>query len=341
MSKKKFDLKGGISNLVKKAEATTEQRFSEAEEGVDNRWDRAAEVTLIRPSGIGAPRTTSPTGATGGEIEVDISLVDDNRYNARVFYDEETVKQRAESIAVNNQIVAAPACVHPSEPGRYMLLGGHYRKRALLRLGRPTITLKLLPVKGLLDLYRLSFAENDERSPGTALDDALSWKKLLDDGLVANHDQIAAVTGKPRTTIAKTLQILTLPPSVLSILQEHPGSFSFTAAYELTLLAQKAPVGEVERAAHRVAANEMTSREIIDLRLRHEAPAPSRKQKEISRQHKIVSDGAVIGTIKDWDSGKVVLEVTLADPADRAKLLDTLKDRFGITADTPQLNLAP
>lgn len=339
MSSKKFDIKSSISSLMNKAEQTSEQRFTEAETATDNRWERATEVTSVRPSGLGAPRPVATPAATGGEIEVDISLVDDNRYNARVFYDEETVKQRAESIAVNNQIVAAPACVHPSEPGRYMLLGGHYRKRALLRLGRPTITLKLLPIKGHLDLYRLSFAENDERSPGTALDDALSWKKLLDDGLVANHDQIAAVTGKPRTTIAKTLQILSLPGSVLAILQEHPAAFSFTAAYELTLLAQKAPLGEVERAAQRVADGEMTSREIIELRMRHEAPAAARKQKEISRQHKIMSDGAVIGTIKDWDSGKVVLEVTLSDPVDRAKLLETLKDRFGISSDTPQLTL--
>ena len=338
---KKFDLKAGISNLMQKAEATSEQRFAEAEETPDNRWERASEVTSVRPSGLSAPRPANLPESTGGEVEVDISLVDDNIYNARVFYDEEVVKQRAESIAVNNQMAAAPACMHPSQPGRYMLLGGHYRKRALIRLGRQTITLKLLPVKTRLDLYRLSFAENDERSPGTVLDDALSWKKLMDDGLVETHDQIAAVTGKPRTTIAKTLQILQLPESTMAVLKERPAAFNFTAAYELSLLAQKAPHAEVERAAQRVAAGEMSSREIIELRQRYEKPAATRKQKEISRQHKIMSDGAVIGTIKDWDSGKVVLEVTLADPSDRAKLLETLKERFGVSTDTPQLTLAP
>jgi ParB family transcriptional regulator, chromosome partitioning protein len=53
-----------------------------------------------------------------------------------------------------------------------------------------------------------------------------------------------------------------------------------------------------------------------------------RKRKEVSRQYKISQGAVQIGVIKEWDSGKLSLEIKLPDPKERSALLDELKRRF-------------
>jgi len=55
-----------------------------------------------------------------------------------------------------------------------------------------------------------------------------------------------------------------------------------------------------------------------------------RKAREGARQYRIGTGSSQIGTIKEWDSGKVMLEVKLDDPAKRAELVLDLRKRFGL-----------
>lgn len=51
----------------------------------------------------------------------------------------------------------------------------------------------------------------------------------------------------------------------------------------------------------------------------------------MSRQYKIRNDrGDLLGTIKEWDSGRVMLDVKLDDRAARESLVEALKSRFGL-----------
>lgn len=57
----------------------------------------------------------------------------------------------------------------------------------------------------------------------------------------------------------------------------------------------------------------------------------TRKVKEVSRQYKIRSaEGDLLGTIKEWDSGRVMLDVKLVDRGARESLVEALKSRFGL-----------
>ena len=68
-------------------------------------------------------------------------------------------------------------------------------------------------------------------------------------------------------------------------------------------------------------------KEVAELRAQYENPRP-RKTKENSRQYKIQIDGRIAGFIKEWDSGKVALEINLAEPSARESLVQELKARF-------------
>jgi len=330
-------------------------------ENADKRFDIAEQITSAQPTGLAAKTPTAKATMSleapiserlaqatqapiheGTEIDpasvlVDISLVDDNPYNARYFYDEEIIKERATSIAAVGQLQEAPACINPFIPGRFMLIGGHYRKQALKYLGRAKIRLHLKDVSSPLDLFRLSYAENREKKEGTPLDNAFVWKKLLDEGVASSIEHIAQLTGENRATVSKHIQLLQMPKALMDVLMQNPSKFTLTIAYEIQTMVETVPADQLLEITQQVVSHDgLSTRELAALKKRLLDKTP-KKYKQRSRQYKIAADGKQIGQIKDWDSGKVELIVEILDQAEREKLVLELRHRFGLDA-TPLEN---
>jgi len=320
---------------MKAEDQSVQARFATADRVMSERVNGLASA----PSSLPAHEAVGdqPAGESGQAdgkviITVPIELVFDNQYNARRRYSEARVRSRAASLARDGQKVAAPAAKHPTIPGAYMLIDGGYRKKGLLYLGKTTIDLAIEEVKNELDFYRLSRLYNTERDDQCALDDALAWQQLLDEGKVASHDEIAVLADVTKGTVSKTLALLKLPKSALEKVGEAPMKFGVALGYELHLIAQRGMAEEDLLALMgRVIDEDLSSRDLEGIRHRMETDRP-RKKKEVSRQYKIRSDGAQIGVLKEWDSGKVALEVTVSDAKERDKLVTLLKGHF-VVAD--------
>jgi ParB family chromosome partitioning protein len=345
-SKGKINFKSGLASLTQMSESQASARF----DGAD-RFEQAAAIVAQRPTGLAPavpsadvkPSSTGRSALTapqvGDILMLPIDSVRDNPRNARKLYSAEKIKERAASLAKNGQMQPAVACLDWENPGRYILIAGHYRKKGLLLLGRTEIQVKIVEARNHLDLWRLSFDENDQREQPTPLDHALAWRELLESGDIKTQDEIAEHVNVSRVNVTKTLRILTLPDSVLDIMRESPDKFGLAASYELTQIAQLTQLRHLEEIARKVAAETLSTRELAHLRDGLASPAPTRKTKEISRQHKILADGQQIGYIKDWDSGRVMLEVTIDDPVTREQFLDELKKRFGLNPEALPLTM--
>lgn len=336
MSSKTNDRRALLRESMKAEERSVEKRFA------------AAEALMERsPSGLAgaypgtgrgaAPRTFSAESAAAETAVDDVSgrrllrkipldQVTDNPFNARQIYDPETIKERAASIATHGQRVPALACEDWRMAGRYILIDGHYRKRALQAAGKTEIECLIEPISNELDLYRLSFLLNAERNAQSSLDNALAWQRLLAEKKVASEEALIELTGLSWGTVNKTLALLKLPAGALSKLREHPAKFGVAVGYEIYLFAKTISEDELLHLMQRVVDEDLSSRELEAIRKKHEKPA--RKPKEVSRQYKIRSGEAQIGFIKEWDSGKVAFEVRLDDPQERDALVEELKKRF-------------
>ena len=329
----------------------------------EDRFTRAAKIQAQVPSGT-APRVppiqTRPAGQAGeGESEsltVTAQLADviENPLNARHSYKEKRITDLAASIAQRGQLTPAIACLTselmpllqgeeaeglrkaieaaPNAGALYLLIGGHYRKKALSRLHKP-IELKVVTVGSLLDLYALSYAENDEREDTTPLDDALSWQNLLELGIAKTQEDISRATNKTRSTIVKTLALLKLPPEVQDIFKEAQERYSYLAAYTLTQLVQHVTRDKLIGFAQQIVTSAITTRELEAVLAAATSETPARKVKEISRQHKLHSDGQEIGVIKEWDNGRVLLDIRLPDGMTREALVAEMRKRFGGEAE--------
>lgn len=328
MSAKKFDRQAALSKTLGQERKAVQDRFAAAE-----------AIVATRPAGLAnpaAPNTFSaeniaelqaPSGAK--TVTVALHLVHDNPYNARTIYQEGQIQDLVGSIKAQGQLVPALAVEHPTMPGHYQLIDGHYRKKALLHAGVGQIDIALVPSGAPSHYYQLSYVVNEKRSAQSTLDNAYAWKKLLEDGVVKEHQDIAVLTGTTAPEVSKTLRLLELPSSALEMMRTAPERFGISNSYEVTLLSKYLSEPELLEVMTRVIEEDISSRALAKLRTSAQE-GKGRKPKELPRAYKIARAGAAIGALKEWDSGKVVLEVSLADPKERAHLLATLKEHFGL-----------
>ncbi|MCT9069841.1 ParB/RepB/Spo0J family partition protein [Cupriavidus gilardii] len=337
MATKIKNLRAGMlaGMAAEKNRADTLDRFARAEAAIAKHPHGLLQAKGAEPR---APFSAETFSAENEERSADgrvlkripLSQLHDNPLNARRIYDPAVVQERAASIATHGQKTPGLAAPDPSRPGHYILIDGHYRKRALAAAGKLEMECFVERDLSDLDFYRLSFLLNEQRSDQSALDNAIAWRQLLDEGKVAKEEDICELTGMSAGTVNKTLALLKLPESVLMVMRERPSAIGIAAGYELTLYYKLAGEERTRELAMRIMNDGLSSREVEAIR-KQAQEGKARKVKEISRQYKIrTSGGELLGTIKEWDSGRVVLDVQLTDRDAREALLEALKARFGL-----------
>ena len=326
-------------------------RDGEMRASLDDRFSKADQLIIDRPNGLLAPAATPATAEKPSALDTDVAhllqekgvkqrfatlsieLLQSNPLNSRSFYNPEAIEARAVSIQKEGQLV--PVLVTPDvrNPGKYLLIDGHYRRLAMQSIGRKQMDCCILEDLEPVDFYRLSKALNHEREGETVLDVALGLQKLKDNGIAKSDEELVSIAGENATKISKLLSLLDLPAGVRDTIQEHPQHFGINSAYELTLFLKATDVRTTEQLAKRIVEENLTFRKIESIR--KNAELGKRQKKQLSRQYKIVAnDGRELGTLKEWDSGRVVLDIRFDDPKKRDSLISEIKGKFGLDSAT-------
>ncbi len=327
----KFDRKAAMRSTLTQEKAQVADRFAAAEVVMN---ERPAGLAVAAPPAFRAE--SAEEAKHDRYLRVALALIDDNPFNARHIYEPEKVAELAASMATHGQLTPALAVVNAKRIGRFQLIDGHYRKKALIVAGKSHIDIKVVKEVSEADQYKLSWIANEQRNAQSALDNAISWQKLLDDGIVKEREEIAEMLGLTPSAITKTMALLRLPTSTIDRIREMPQKFGVAIGYELSRCANRLNEHEMLSLVQRVIDEDWSSRELETYRSKLELGV-KRKPTEVSRQYKIHADNAQIGVIKEWDSGKVAFEVTLTDPKQRTELLDELKRRFHMEDGANQL----
>ena len=332
---KTIDRKSLMRRSLEHEQSSIDKRFAAADkamslrpEGFAGKGTRSAEEQRPPSSPLTAhlPDTT-PVHTNRELVRVPIAHVHDNPYNARRAYDPQELKRITDSIRESGQKVAALAVRHRDKPGHVILIDGHYRKQALISAGQTDIDCELTQAVDELDMYSQSYHLNDKRSAQTTIDNALAWQDLLEKGVVADGEGIAKVLKISPAEVTKTLAVTRLPQVAIAKMIERPTKFGLVMSYELSRCAKYLKEHELLAIMDDIIADQISTRKLESIRSKLEE-GKSRKRREVSRQHKLLANGRQVGTLKEWDSGKVVLEINLPDLAARESLVADLKHRF-------------
>lgn len=145
-----------------------------------------------------------------------LSVIDPDPDQPRKVFDAVGLAELAESIAANG--LAVPILLRPAASGRYLIVHGERRWRAVQRLGWQSIPAEVRELTPD-DAHWLSLVENVQRADLSPVEEARAYQARLAQGLT--QAQLARRVGKDRSYIAQKLRLLTLPASVLLFLERR------------------------------------------------------------------------------------------------------------------------
>jgi ParB family chromosome partitioning protein len=141
---------------------------------------------------------------------IDINKIMPNRYQPRKTFNEDALKQLAESI--RDKGVLQPIIVTELGDGRYELVAGERRWRASKMAG-------LLEIPAIIkdfsdeDKLEIALIENIQREDLNPLEKAEAFKEIIE-RLNLSQDDLAKKIGKDRSSVTNTLRLLKLPEFV-------------------------------------------------------------------------------------------------------------------------------
>lgn len=150
--------------------------------------------------------------------ELPISSIEPNKLQPRKYFDEDRLKELAESIKEKGLI--QPIVVTKKENDKYEIIVGERRWRACQIIGLKRIP-ALIKEASNFELLELALVENIQRHDLNSIEEAVSYKELIEN-LNLTQEQLSTRIGKSRTAIANTMRLLKLPDEIQKeIIQEN------------------------------------------------------------------------------------------------------------------------
>ena len=141
-------------------------------------------------------------------VEIELEKIVPNRFQPRKIFNED-VSELAESIRQHG--VLQPITVRPLGE-KYEIIMGERRFRACEKLGLKKIPAMVVEMNDR-ESMEVALIENLQRQNLTPIEEALSYKRILDAGYVT-QEQLAIKLGKNQSTIANKLRLLSLDKAV-------------------------------------------------------------------------------------------------------------------------------
>ncbi len=153
----------------------------------------------------------------GNVVTVPVERIVPNRYQPRQIFDEEKIKELAESI--RSYGLLQPIVVRPIEEGMYEIIAGERRFRAL-KFNSTAETEVIVKQMNDKETAAIALIENIQRENLSAVEEAEAYKKLLDlDGIT--QQDLATSLGKSQSFIANKLRLLRLSQPILDALSRQ------------------------------------------------------------------------------------------------------------------------
>ena len=153
--------------------------------------------------------------ATGALRELPVGSVQPNPFQPRTQMNESELVELTASIEASGLL--QPVVVRPRN-GKYELIAGERRWRAVQRLGWPKIPAVVKEVDDPT-LLTLALIENLQRDNLSAMDEAAGYQRLSEEFQLP-QTEIARMVGRDRSTIANLLRLLKLPEEVKQLVHQ-------------------------------------------------------------------------------------------------------------------------
>lgn len=274
----------------------------------------------------------------GSVDEVAISLVKPNINQPRKNFDEQALKELAESIKTHG--IIQPVVLNQEDDGTYMIIAGERRYRAAKLAGLdyiPAVIKRYTPKQ----VKEISIIENLQREDLNPVEAARAIKQLMEE-YSFTQEAVADRIGKSRPAVANLLRLLNLTPEVVKMIEE--GSLSAGHARSLVVITN---VNDQIRIASLAKNNKISVRDLE--RVVKEYLSPTRKKStkvpEQSVELKEMVEemqrafGTKVAVIGNDVKGRIYIDYYSRDDLDRMiQILELIKSKTLTLKDLNNFN---
>ncbi len=254
---------------------------------------------------------------SSGSTVLPVSEIEPNRSQPRRDFDEESLRELADSIAAHG--VLQPLLVRPLAEGGYQLVAGERRWRASRMAGLFEVPVIIREMTDS-EMMQIAMIENLQRENLNPVEEAMGYKMLIEEYHLT-QEEISKSVGKSRPVIANALRILSLPKEILDMVSE--GKISAGHARALLGFSDKA---EQMRVARAINTKDLTVRDVE--KLVKSFDKPDKREMEISHENTFF--GEVEIALKEYLKRKVkvigkgdragILQIEFYDEEDLAEI---------------------
>lgn len=144
------------------------------------------------------------------------SEIEPNREQPRKKFSDEAITSLADSIREHGML--QPILVRPLSTGGYQIVAGERRWRAARMLGLDEVPVNIRELSDS-EAMQIAIIENLQRENLNPVEEANGYNELIEKyGMT--QDKVAKMVGRSRSSVANAIRILTLPESVLDMLEK-------------------------------------------------------------------------------------------------------------------------
>lgn len=205
------------------------------------------------------------------------------------------------------------------------MIDGQRRLRATSINGDETINATFRTDHTPEQLYTIAYRANHDHERQTIFDDAVAWKRLLDEKVFPDQNTLAEKIGKDKASISKTLSLNALPNTLLERMASANDVVGLQAAYFLKLIFERLGEPTADRLLTAVIDRKKSVRDLENFLRAQSDDNKKAGRTRYSVRHDFALESRAIGQLKTYPDGRLDLQLKGVDASHQEALADKLK----------------
>lgn len=231
--------------------------------------------------GLDAIFIENDTNDSNSNVFLKISDIEPNRDQPRKEFNEEALRELADSIATHG--VLQPLLVRPLAGGGYQLVAGERRWRASRMAGLSEVPVVIREMTDS-EMTQIALIENLQREDLNSVEEALGYKSLMDTYNLT-QDEVAKAVGKSRPAVANVMRLLNLPEEIQDMLKD--GEISAGHARALLGIADKETMIKIAKS---IVPQDLTVRDVERLAKKQSTDKKPKSEKQYLKRAPIYDE---------------------------------------------------
>jgi ParB family transcriptional regulator, chromosome partitioning protein len=248
----------------------------------------------------------------GQVIELPLKVIKASPFNPRHFYLKSSIAELAVNLAKQGQQQAIHVIPDYDNPGTYFVSDGGRRVRALKEANKESVKAIVIDLPIGIESYKLGYDLNVQRDSQTVFDNAIVWKRFLDDKHFQSQKELAEHLGLDESTVAVALSIAKLPEAVMQEMVVRTDRFGSNMAYQVGRYHSARGADATLRLINKILSDDLSTRQVADIvkgrATGQESAKPAGRQRYAQRLE-IKLDGVSVGDLKSYGDDRIELRL--------------------------------